>query len=318
MNMTDTLKAFDSKSPAYNVLRNALGGFRLETQDLAATFAAIIKEAVDAETKHKLAGLAESVAALPVAIAGIGAETIAALSEGKASLPDAGDAGFTVSFVGTRGLEILDEDGKTVKRDGAFGLAVYPAHSVDAYLATEEGRGFVAGIIAKEAGLIAFRGLRLESGVATLSDFAAAAQGIPRLVSEYTDRSRASADKESFAIFNDFWETVKAVLSKNPGTAKVVLALPTRKADILSAIRSKAYAQTLFPAVETPGYFVAIANVVANFTKEIATQAEAQGRPFDYDLTAIARWIEGRENLDLLPKAAADVDLGGVDFASLM
>lgn len=315
MNMQQLLSAFDSKSLAYGAIYEALGGFRGTTTAPAATAAAMVGESEKAQIKHKVDGIADFVKGLPVVIAGKGAVALAEIAAGTVDLGTAGDSGFVFSLIGVRGIVARGEDGKEEKRNGAIGLALYPAHSLDAFLATEEGRAWVQSQVDKEAGLVAFRNLRMTPGEATLADLSQAAFTMPCLVSDFTDRTRAST-AESFASFKTYWPVMVARLAANAATAKLVEALPTRRDDILSAFRSANYAATLFPELEKAGHFVRMAQIFGQLLQSIAANKEESGETVDFDPLAPARWIEGRDNLDLLPKAAKGVDLSEIDFGA--
>lgn len=314
------LSAFDSKSLAYAAITAALGGFRgiFSAAPIAAN--AILQEASKLAEKHKIADLPEFVGGVQVAIAGHGAVAIADLAAGNATLPEAGDDGFVISLVGVRGIPVYDaagnpaktDEGKPETRNGAIALALYPAYSLDAILATDEGRAWLKTQADKEAGLVAFRSLRLDVATATIADLMQAAVAMPVSLSDYTDRTRASA-AESFAVFNDNWAAFVTVLASRTETASLVAALPAKK-DVLASIRSRVYAQTLFPKLEEFNIFVRLGTAFAASMQRVADEAET---PVAFDPAAITRWIEGRDALDLLPKAqVGNVDLSALDLSA--
>ena len=314
------LSAFDSKSLAYVAVTAALGGFRGTFSAAPIAANAIIAESAKLAEKHKVETLPGFVGEIQVAIAGHGAVTIAKLAAGEATLPEAGDAGYIVSLVGVRGIPVFDaegnraktEDGKPESRNGAIALAIYPAYSLDALLSTDEGRAWVTAQAEKEAGLVAFRNLRLDVETATIADLAQAAVAMPVSMGDFTDRTRTST-AESFAIFTKYWPAFTTVLAGRQETAPILAALPPRK-DILASIRSRIYAQTLFPKLEEANLFVRLGNAFAVSMQSVADNSET---PVDFDPAAITRWIEGRDSLDLLPKAqAADLDLSALDLSA--
>lgn len=314
------LAGFDSKSPLYTALWDAMGGFRAETLDpvsiLAAAYTAIAtNKALDAAAKESAADM---LAQLPVAIAGIGAATVAQVMDGDVTLPESGDRGYMLSLIGVRAIKTgeTDDEGKPVTRNGMIGLAIYPAHSVESFGATEDGKGWLTSLVEKECGLVAFRRLRFTPGESTISELTEAALGMPVGLADYASRARANA-AEAFAVFHDNYATFRALLAKNPGTAGLVSILPAKRADVLAAIRSKEFAETIYPDLERANVFVNAGKIFAFVVKDLANQATEQGIEFDYDTDAPTRWLEGRDELKLLKRQVVSDDaIAKLDFSA--
>lgn len=305
----------DSASLLYTAARDALDGFRANADAPAALLvkiqSAITSSKADDATKAAAIAAFES---LPVAVASRGMFTPGQLIAGDVDLPEAGDAGFTVSLLGFKSLELADPaTGEKAKRNGFWGLAIYPAHSIEAAMQTESGKAWLQSLMDKESGLIAFRGLRVAYGETTVADLSEAAFAMPCALSDYTDRTRATG--ETFATFNDLWPAFRGKLAENPASAKLVAALPTKKADMLAAIRSKTFAEVKFPALEAAGIVVKVATAFGRFVAAVEEAAAQDGTEMAYSAADVARWIEGRDTLDLVKAQTETVDAAAVTDA---
>ena len=325
MNMNAPLATFDTKSALHAAIASVLDGHRVATLDAVKTMQAIVTKAESAKADG--AALAESFLALPVAIAGTDVASVADIISGAIALPPLGDSGHIISLIGVRGIvtQTTDDSGKptTEKRNGAIGLAIYPAHSVAAFLATDEGKEHVEAVLAKESGLQAFRRLRFTPAESTLQDMADAARGMPVSVSDYTDRQRGKA-ADTYAVFTDNWSRYLQNMRATPAQAPLAAVLPTAAKEMLSAIRSKAFAVAKYPALENAGWFVKVARhlqgvLAATAAKvEEAIESGEDVEAFDYDLTAFDRWIEKRDELDLFNRIdTIDADLSSVDLFAM-
>lgn len=304
----------DSASLLYTAARDALDGFRANTEAPAAMLAkiqaAITGSKADDATK---AAALDSFNALPVAVASRGIYTPGQILAGDVDLPEAGDAGFTVSLIGFKSLELADANGEKAKRNGFWGMAIYPAHSIAAAMESETGKAWLQSLMDKESGLIAFRGLRVAYGETTVADLSEAAFAMPCALSDYTDRTRATG--ETFGTFNELWPAFRAKLAENPASAKLVAALPTKKADMLAAIRSKTFAEVKFPALESAGLITKIAVAFGNFVAAVEEAAKAESEDVPYSAADVTRWIEGRDSLDLVKAQTETVDAAAVTDA---
>lgn len=310
-----TLAPHHSESLLYVASRDALDGFRAVTESPAALLSkiagAISGSKADDATKAAAIAAFES---LPVAVASRGMFVPAAIVAGDVDLPEAGDSGYTVSLIGFKSLELTDPaTGEKAKRNGFWGLAIYPAHSIAAAMETETGKAWLQSLMDKESGLIAFRGLRVAYGETTVNDLSEAAFAMPCALSDYTDRTRATG--ETFATFNDLWPAFRGKLAENPASAKLVAALPTKKADMLAAIRSKTFAEVKFPALESAGLITKIGAAFGNFVAAIEEAAKAESEDVPYSAADVTRWLEGRDSLDLVKAQTETVDAAAVTDA---
>lgn len=296
------ITAYDSQSAIYAAIAETLEGHRATTENPGAIASAIITRA-EADSK---AG--ESARAVLVAVAGIGALTLGAIADG-ADLCAPGDSGFVFSAIGARGIEVAGE-----KRNGTIGLAIYPAHSIDAILAQAEGPAYLLGLAQKEMGLVAFRRLRLEPGVATVAELDESAKAMPADVTDFLVRQTASAG-ESFRSFNDHFTLFRKALAANPGTKAPAAALPAAKAEVLKSIRSASYAKANYGPVESLGWFKDVAKAFRMYLAGLQARGgedAATANPADVD-----RWLAGRDSLDLGIKPAKEIaDADSVDFSA--
>ena len=325
MNMNSPLATFDTKSALHLAITFVLDGHRVATQDAAKTLQAVVTKCEAAKAGGE--ELAETFLRLPVAIAGAGSFEVGQIIAGDVALPPLGDAGHIISLIGVRGIvtPTTDDNGKptTEKRNGAIGLAIYPAHSVAAFLTTDEGKEHVEAVLAKESGLQAFRRLRFTPAESTLQDMADAAKGMPVAIADYTDRQRGKA-ADAYAVFTDNWSRYLANMRANPAQAPLAAVLPTAAKEMLSAIRSKAFAVAKYPALESAGWFTKVAKHLQGVlvaTQQAVDEAIEKGEEveaFDYDLTAFDRWLEKRDELDLFNRVdTLDADLSNVDLFAM-
>lgn len=301
----------DSTGLLYAAVKEALDGFRSVTTSPAATLAKI-ETAIQASkaTPEIKAHAIALLATLPVAIASKGLFGIGDIVAGEVEFPEEGDAGFIISLMGFKSLELPDStvpEGKS-KRNGMWGLAIYPAHSAVVAMESESGKAWLQSLMDKESGLIAFRGMRVVPGETKIQDLRESAHAMPCLLTDYLDRSRATG--ETYATFNDLWPLFVAELLKNPATAKAVAALPTKRADMLAALRSTVFAEVKFPALEAAGIVVKIGRTFAVFVDTVVANAAAGGKELPYSGSDVTRWLEGRDSLDLVK---AQSDIGNAD-----
>lgn len=293
------LTPYHSETPVYATIAETLDTTSRKTGLTAEAVAAIM-----ATLAAKGAG------SIPLAIAGHnGAPTAADFDPETLSEP--GEGGYVVSTIGKRGIECAD--GKT--RNGFVALAVYPHHTVSAIVAHTGGEldkcDYLTRLVDKEMGLAAFRNLRFEDGEG-LADLAIAAATMPATLDRFLVASREGGGGGAYAVFNDNWAAFRLVLSKSKATKGIVKALPA-KSDMLKAIRSSAFAESVAPGLEAKGYIVAIAKLMAQrieAVNEAAKEGETLGDP-----AAILDWTEGRDSLDLRDPDAGDV--GEIDFGSV-
>jgi hypothetical protein len=279
------VKGYDSESPTYAAVMETLGDFRACVTPLALVHT-------------KLAAIAKVQPDLPLAIAGKGLVTLGEVTE-DTELCEAGEAGYMVSAIGARG--IVGADGK--KRNGIRALAVYPAHGVDAIIAHNGGAAYLLGLVEKEQGHVAFRGLRGDLESATLADMAAAAEAMPVTLEDFIDRA-AQGTGSPFAVFNDNWAAFIAK-SREKGIISLQLKkmLPNKR-EALNCIRSASYASTHYAALEEAeggSMFVKLGTALAHVIAGVQAKALESGQdaPMQGDPEAIKTWIANRDTLDL-------------------
>lgn len=304
MNADANLTVFDSKSPVYAAVAEVIGDTRgaiANADILASKLAAIVAKCTEA-------------ANLPVATAGNGLVAVGDFTA-ESPLPEAGGRGFILSTVGKRG--IVQPDG--TKRDGIFGLAVYPAHDVESIMEHAMGPAYVQSLVDKEQGLVAFRDLRLSIDTDTIATMAAAADAMPITLDDFLNRGRKTGGSP-YAVFNDNWTAFVTLLRDNPAIPKdFIKALPTKK-DMLLGIRSAAYAAQHFPGMEDAkggSLFVRLGTAFANAIDEAQSNAANQGVESDIegDSNVIRAWIEDRDNVDLT-QSVTKLNLGSVDLGA--
>jgi hypothetical protein len=250
----------------------------------------------------------EECGAVPVAIAGYGVVRVGdfAESNAEAALPDAGEAGYVLSTAGIRGIETPEG-----KSNGIIGLAVYPAHTVESLMQAAEGADWLNRIAQKEIGLVAFRRLRLTEED-SIEDMNAAAAAMPTAASDFTV-ARTATSGGAFEVFDSNWVDFRKMLGTNEANADLAKML-TPKASVLKAIRSKAYAEQAFPALEERGLIVKVAQFFAATLTNLAASGDVEVHG---DVTAIDRWIDGRENLDLTETVTESaLDSVNLDFGA--
>lgn len=298
-----------SDSLLYVASRDVLDGFRTVTLNPGQTIGLIAQKigAIKATQEERHQALRD-LAAMPFVIASRGVFSIQDVVEGKVELPLAGDLGYTLSLVGFKGLELPDpsvKEGKS-KKNGVWAFAIYPAHSITAAIETDAGKAWLQTQMDKELGLVAFRGIRVTMGETTIGDLAEAAFAMPCALSDFTDRARSTS--EAFGTFNDLWPTFREVTSKKPQAAKVLAMLPTKRADMLAALRSKVFAEVKFPGLESANVFVQIGQHFAAFVDVMVSRAAEAGNDLPYAGADVLRWLEGRDTLDLVRAQVETVD----------
>lgn len=216
-----------------------------------------------------------------------------------------------VTFIGVRGLK--DAEGKDA--NGARGFSIYPLHPLDAIQADESGTAWLWKVAEKEASHVALRGLRNVPVALGTDALAQAAMEMPVTVSDYVEEStRESMDTSAF---DALWKQFRTMLSQDPGTAVLVAALPG-KADVLKAIRSKAFALEQYSDLEKMGTFVFIANSMAGIIDLMREAAVERGEDFDHDSAEIRGWIATRDSKVFASPKRVIGDLTGVDFGSFL
>lgn len=304
------MTAIETTSTAYKFARTKLGDYRAVKESIEDALA-ILRSII----------LAESFPSdFPVVVAGVGAidltdsDTIPPITEWS---PEA-QAAFTtpgvlvaISFIGVRGMD--GPNGKKV--NGAKGFAVYPVHPLDSIMADEAGAAWLWKVAEKEASHVAFRGLRGIESALGIDALAAAAKAMPLSVADYVEESYT--ESQDSGAFDKLWNDFRKALGAHPGTAPLVPALPG-KADVIKCIRSKAYALDVRPELESANIFTFIGSKMADIIDTERAAAIERGEDFEFDSKQIRDWLATRNEKVFPAKAAVEVDVSKLDFASFM
>ena len=210
---------------------------------------------------------------------------------------------YAVAIVGARKR---GADGK-MEGNGVKAIVCWPMPTMDAFRESEAGKDWLNKVIEKEAAHVTFRGLR---NAESLEEFESAFAAIPMSVDDIvsTHRSEGGIDTEAFDII---WPDFRALLKeKQP---KIAGHLPPKQ-DVIKAIRSKAFAEQEYKALESmrgDGLFVAIAK---KMIEAGATWKDENGESDPVDTSVIQAWIDGREELNLAPKKLDEAELADIQL----
>ncbi len=300
------INAIHSKSTAYANARKVLGDHRKVFESVTDALAAL-------KSIFATEGFPQ---AFPVVGARVGLIDVT----GDDSIPPLtdwpeeyrrGDVKVAVTFIGVRGLK--DEAGKDA--NGAKGFAVYPLHPLNAIQADETGLDWLWKVAEKEASHVALRPLRNVNPALGSDALEQAAMEMPLSVSDYVEEStRESMDTTAF---DTLWKQFRKMLSESAATAALVARLPS-KAEVLKAIRSKAYAEETYPELESMGSFRWMASTMASIIDQMRAAAIESGEDFDMDSDEIKGWLATRDTKVFAAAKKAEVDLSSVDFGAFM
>lgn len=301
-----TQNAILSKSAEYAAARKVLGDHRKVFESVTDAIAAL----------RSIFATAGFPAAFPVVGARIGAidisgdDTIPPLESWPEEYRTDGIK-VAVTFIGVRGLK--DAAGKDA--NGARGFALYPLHPLDAIQNDEAGISWLWKVTEKESSHVALRGLRNVNPALGNDALAQAAMEMPISVSDYVEEStRESMDTSTF---DTMWKRFRKMLSESPATAALVLRLP-QKADVLKAIRSKAFAVENYPELESMGTFAWMASTMADIVDVMRASAIEAGEDFDMDSEEIRGWLAGRDTKVFAAPKKIEADLSSVNFGAFM
>jgi hypothetical protein len=214
-----------------------------------------------------------------------------------------------VTFIGVRGL------GDKKDQNGARGFAVYPLHPLDAIQSDDSGIAWLWKVAEKESSHVALRGLRNVNPAFGSDALHNAAMEMPISVSDYVEEStRESMDTTAF---DTLWKQFRKMLSESPATAALVARLPA-KAEVLKAIRSKAYAEETYPELESMGSFKWMAGTMAAIIDQMRGAAIESGEDFELDSDEIKGWLATRDTKVFAAPKKIEGDLSTVDFGSFM
>ena len=132
-------------------------------------------------------------------------------------------------------------DGKMEKETRVIAIVVYPTPKLEAVMAEEAGRKWIAGLIEKEANLVAMRALRRDD------DLAAGVEAMPKTLADYWTPS-TSAGSGTLATYNELWQAVRdATGTKIPAVKQAGLS----KKVFRNCLESASFADEAYPRLET-------------------------------------------------------------------
>lgn len=184
-------------------------------------------------------------------------------------------------------------------------LAVYPTPAIDAVLASDEGKAWVAKLIEKEANLVAMRALRKSDNIEE------SAEAMPTTIASYITPSREAASGV-LATYEAVWKDIKSLVGKK---SRAWAIANFSKKELRRAIESASYASGTYPKVEKGGGESSLFVFAANLGKILATKAELDPAFFDNALAKRNEHVidiadeDGELTLDdLLAEATTDAD----------
>lgn len=202
----------------------------------------------------------------------------------------------------------LDGDGK--EGVGIKAIVIFPAPTLDSFMATDAGKAMINKVLEKEIGLVAFRPIR---EFATVAEFYSGVAAMPTTVDAYAVASERSGgvDTETFDALWADWR--KALKEARPAVSKL---LPG-KGDVLKAIRSKSFAESRddLAALEEKGMFTGIAQSLIGMAKSNKAADGVTANPLD--TTAIEGWLAGRDEFNFPGSKEAPADISVLDGLNL-
>lgn len=197
-------------------------------------------------------------------------------------------------------LAYLGEKSKAKKQMGIRGIVIYPTPTLDAFLADEKGREQVARTLDKELALVAFRNFRSFKSV---SQFIAGVNKTPTNVADFIAQHARTSDVDT-ETFDSIWPQVrKGLQQKHKDLSR---GLPVM-GEMLKAIRSKSYAEAMYPKIEKFGWFVRLARVVIQAAQSNAIEKDGVKTPAPLDTSAIEGWLAARDTFRIDPPEAVEL-----------
>ena len=209
-----------------------------------------------------------------------------------------GGLNYAVSVVGARAR---NAEGK-IENNGIKAIVCWPMPKIEVFLESDAGTDWIRKIIEKEAAHVAFRGLR---NAETLDEFEAAFSSIPMSVEAVVSTHIGAGGLDTDA-FDAIWPEFRASFKEDQ--PKLAGHLPPKQ-DVIKAIRSKAYAEQEYAALEKLRLFEWIGK---KMVEAGATWTNDAGELDPIDTKAIQGWVEGRETLDLSRKQLAAEDIESI------
>lgn len=235
---------------------------------------------------NKAAGATENFMGLRVKMQGIERN-----EAGEYVLTDASKYADSIPIFAYVGGQSKGTDGKNVpviKAVLAFGIP-----TVESTLANAA--DLAAKVLNKEFRHVYFRNFRDASTDAELeAGFAAAPVGIEAFAASH---ARTAADELDTEAFDQMWTGIrKSLVSSNPVLAK---EMPS-KSEVIKAIRSKSYAEGMYPRLEGINLFLVIAASMA----QVAAKLDEP-----LDVSAIKEWAQNRNSTHIEFRRASEAEL---------
>lgn len=123
-------------------------------------------------------------------------------------------------------------------------IVIYPSPNPAAVIADPAAQDWLAGIIAKEANLVAMRPLRKAS---THDELADAQDSMPRSLAEYMTSGRETSSG-ALETYNQLWQLIKKAMGEK---FKVFALANLSKKELRKAMESASYAAAIYPKLET-------------------------------------------------------------------
>ena len=208
-----------------------------------------------------------------------------------------------LAYVGTRGKNAKGEAIVGIK-----GIVLFPVPTLDAFLATDEGKGLVGKVLDKELAHVAFRQVREAN---TTYEFSTGVTAMPTSVTDFATASSRGVDTGTFDIL---WPGLReAIKDRKPELYKL---LPN-KAVFLNALRSKAFAESEdeTSALESKGWIVKLGQMLINAAPSNVNTTTKKPEPLDASI--IQNWLDTRDEFVFESRAAKPKDfsiLGSIDM----
>lgn len=187
-------------------------------------------------------------------------------------------------------------------------IVIYPTPSLSALIADPAAADWLAGVIAKEANLVAMRPLRKATTAAEMVD---AASAMPTTIAEYITSNRETTSG-ILETYNSLWQLIKKAIGEK---FKSFALANLSKKELRKAMESASYAAQVYPHLETrqnkKGEHESIFEIAARFGVALAKAEGLDSAIFDRMLdTRNERLIEVTDDED-----AEDFDLDAMAAA---
>lgn len=142
-------------------------------------------------------------------------------------------------------VKLTEKGSKEQGKDSTVkSIVIYPSPKPEAVIADPAASDWLAGIIAKEANLVAMRPLRKASTADELKD---AQDAMPTTLAEYMTSGRETSSG-ILETFNTLWQLIKKAMGER---YKSFALANLSKKELRKAMESASYAATVYPKLET-------------------------------------------------------------------